>query len=286
MYFSKEMKDSMKYIAENLEGLYDKNEIDSFIYLIFNHLLGYGRKEMILMRNEILSTENKERIHEVVERLKVFEPVQYILGETEFYGLRFFVKPGVLIPRNETEELVDLIIKRNKHKKISVLDVGTGSGCIPVAVKKYIPESEVWSCDISETALSVAKENAFRNSVEIFFVNFDILSNQTFPVTGFDIIVSNPPYVTEKEKQLMQPNVLEYEPHEALFVPDNDPLKFYRAIVEKSAVLLKIGGDVYFEINEMFGDDVRKLLESNNFTAEIVKDINGKDRIVIGHKNQ
>lgn len=280
------MKDSMKYIAENLEGLYDKNEIDSFIYLIFNHLLGYGRKEMILMRNEILSTENKERIHEVVERLKVFEPVQYILGETEFYGLRFFVKPGVLIPRNETEELVDLIIKRNKHKKISVLDVGTGSGCIPVAVKKYIPESEVWSCDISETALSVAKENAFRNSVEIFFVNFDILSNQTFPVTGFDIIVSNPPYVTEKEKQLMQPNVLEYEPHEALFVPDNDPLKFYRAIVEKSAVLLKIGGDVYFEINEMFGDDVRKLLESNNFTAEIVKDINGKDRIVIGHKNQ
>ncbi|MBP7510028.1 MAG: peptide chain release factor N(5)-glutamine methyltransferase, partial [Prolixibacteraceae bacterium] len=119
-----------------------------------------------------------------------------------------------------------------------------------------------------------------------FFVNFDILSNQTFPVTGFDIIVSNPPYVTEKEKQLMQPNVLEDEPHEALFVPDNDPLKFYRAIVEKSAVLLKIGGDVYFEINEMFGDDVRKLLESNNFTAEIVKDINGKDRIVIGHKNQ
>ncbi|MBP7506545.1 MAG: peptide chain release factor N(5)-glutamine methyltransferase, partial [Prolixibacteraceae bacterium] len=228
------MKDSMKYIAENLEGLYDKNEIDSFIYLIFNHLLGYGRKEMILMRNEILSTENKERIHEVVERLKVFEPVQYILGETEFYGLRFFVKPGVLIPRNETEELVDLIIKRNKHKKISVLDVGTGSGCIPVAVKKYIPESEVWSCDISETALSVAKENAFRNSVEIFFVNFDILSNQTFPVTGFDIIVSNPPYVTEKEKQLMQPNVLEYEPHEALFVPDNDPLKFYRAIIEKA----------------------------------------------------
>lgn len=278
------MKDSKKYITENLEGLYDKNEIDSFIYLIFNHLFGYGRKEMILMRNEVLSHENKERIHEVVVRLKAYEPIQYILGEAEFYGLKFFVRSGVLIPRNETEELADLIIKRNKHKKISVFDVGTGSGCIPVAIKKYLPESDVWSCDISETAISLAKENASRNSVEIFFVKFDILSDQTFPVMGFDIIVSNPPYVTEKEKELMQPNVLEYEPHEALFVPDKDPLKFYKAIVERSAVLLKEGGEVYFEINEMFGSDIRELLENNNFTAEIVKDINGKDRIVIGHK--
>lgn len=279
------MKDSKKYIADNLEGLYDKNEIESFIYLIFNHLFGYGRKEMILIRNEILSSENRERIYEVVERLRVFEPIQYIFGEAEFYGLRFFVRPGVLIPRNETEELVDLIIKRNKHKKITVLDVGTGSGCIPVAIKKHLPESEVWSCDISETALSIAKENAARNSVEIFFVKFDILSDKKFPVTGFDIIVSNPPYVTEREKEQMLPNVLDYEPHEALFVPDNDPLRFYRAIVEKSAILLKKEGEVYFEINGMFGDNIRELLESNNFTAEIVKDINGKDRIVSGHKN-
>jgi release factor glutamine methyltransferase len=278
------MKDSKKYITDNLEGLYDKNEIESFIYLIFKHLFGYGRKEMILMRNEILSSENMERIHNIVERLKVYEPIQYILGEAEFYGLKFIVKPGVLIPRNETEELADIIIKRNKHKKITLLDIGTGTGCIPIAVKKYLPESEVWSCDISETALSVAKENASRNSVDIFFVQFDILSEKTFPVTGFDIIVSNPPYVTEKEKELMQPNVLDYEPHLALFVPDYDPLMFYRAIVEKSTVLLKKGGEIYFEINEMYGDDIRKLLENNNFTAEIVKDINGKDRIAVGHK--
>jgi len=279
------MKDSKKYITDNLEGLYDKNEIESFIYLIFKHLFGYGRKEMILMRNEILSSENMERIHNIVERLKVYEPIQYILGEAEFYGLKFIVKPGVLIPRNETEELADIIIKRNKHKKITLLDIGTGTGCIPIAVKKYLPEAEVWGCDISETALSVAKENASRNSVDIFFVQFDILSEKTFPVTGFDIIVSNPPYVNEKEKELMQPNVLDYEPHLALFVPDDDPLMFYRAIVEKSTVLLKKGGEIYFEINEMYGDDIRKLLENNNFTAEIVKDINGKDRIVIGNKN-
>jgi len=278
------MKDSKKYITDNLEGLYDKNEIESFIYLIFKHLFGYGRKEMILMRNEILSSENMERIHNIVERLKVYEPIQYILGEAEFYGLKFIVKPGVLIPRNETEELADIIIKRNKHKKITLLDIGTGTGCIPIAVKKYLPEAEVWGCDISETALSVAKENASRNSVDIFFVQFDILSEKTFPVTGFDIIVSNPPYVTEKEKELMQPNVLDYEPHLALFVPDDDPLMFYRAIVEKSTVLLKKGGEIYFEINEMYGDDIRKLLENNNFTAEIVKDINGKDRIAVGHK--
>jgi len=279
------MKDSKKYITDNLEGLYDKNEIESFIYLIFKHLFGYGRKEMILMRNEILSSENMERIHNIVERLKVYEPIQYILGEAEFYGLKFIVKPGVLIPRNETEELADIIIKRNKHKKITLLDIGTGTGCIPIAVKKYLPEAEVWGCDISETALSVAKENASRNSVDIFFVQFDILSEKTIPVTGFDIIVSNPPYVTEKEKELMQPNVLDYEPHLALFVPDDDPLMFYRAIVEKSTVLLKKGGEIYFEINEMYGNDIRELLENNNFTAEIVKDINGKDRIVIGNKN-
>lgn len=278
------MKDSKKYIAENLEGLYDKNEIESFIYLIFKHLFGYGQKEMILMRNENLSPDNMERIHKVVERLKVYEPIQYILGEAEFYGLKFIVKPGVLIPRNETEELADIIIKRNKHKKVTVLDIGTGTGCLPVAIKKYLPEAEVWGCDISETALSVAKDNAARNSVDIFFVQIDILSEKTFPVTGFDIIVSNPPYVTDKEKELMQPNVLDYEPHLALFVPNDDPLMFYRAIVEKSTVLLKEGGEIYFEINEMYGDDIRKLLENNNFTAEIVKDINGKDRIAVGHK--
>ncbi len=280
LYFSNEMIKTKKYIRESLSDIYSKMEIDSFVFLILNHVLGLSRKDIILKANEILSQDKVQKISEVVGRLKSYEPIQYILGETEFFGLKFSVKPGILIPRNETEELVDLIIRSHGGRKGKILDIGTGSGCIPIALKKNLTDSEVWSCDISDTALAMAKENALLNRAEVSFMKFDILSGTEFPVFDFDILVSNPPYITEKEKGLMMANVLNYEPHEALFVPDDNPLKFYRAIILQSEKILKREGEVYFEINELYGDATKELLESNNFIAEIIRDINGKDRIV------
>lgn len=279
------MKQSLQYLRESLKGLYEQSEIDSFFYLIISHLLGYSRSQSILNMEHVLPVETVESIKEITQRLEKHEPIQYILGETEFYGLTFHVETGILIPRFETEELVDLIVKKYKaNNHLKILDIGTGSGCIAISLKKHLPNSDVWCCDISDKALEVTMQNARSNNLEINAFKFDILSKYLLPVSGFNIIISNPPYVTEKEKEFMQPIVLDHEPSLALFVPDDDPLLFYRVIVDRSKDLLLPEGDLFFEINELFGDDICKLMHNENFTAEIISDINGKDRIVHGHK--
>jgi release factor glutamine methyltransferase len=237
-----------------------------------------------------------EKIKEIIDRINQSEPVQYVLEETEFYGRKFKVNKNVLIPRPETEELVDLIIKENrKQKKIKVLDIGTGSGCIAITLGKELPEAEVYALDISKEALQTARENALMNNAKVELIEFDIISpvedKQNSPYLGqaklithnLDIIVSNPPYVRESEKKQMHANVLDHEPYTALFVKDEDPLIFYEKIILFAKEHLTNGGKCYFEINEKFGEKIAELFLKNNFSdVRVIKDLQDKYRMAVG----
>jgi len=244
-------------------------------------LLNYSRTKLILNHEQVLSSNTIEKIDQIVSELKLNKPIQYILGQTEFFNLNFHIASGVLIPRPETEELVDWIISENKNGFYRILDIGTGSGVIAIALSKNMPGSNVTATDISNDALIITRENCKLNNVEIQLINHNILNHNENLNNTFDIIVSNPPYITEKEKELMHPNVLDYEPTLALFVSDDDPLLFYRHIIEFALVHLNSGGKIYFEINELFGNEVALLLEEKNFSEIILKkDINNKDRMI------
>lgn len=233
--------------------------------------------------------EDLERFKDAILRLKKHEPVQYIIGETEFYGLDFKVNKYTLIPRPETEELVEWIISefRFSTEVINILDIGTGSGCIAISLAKNLPNAEVNALDVSSEALKIALQNAEFNEVRVDFYETDILKAKTLP-TGvgqtsrkYDVIVSNPPYVRELEKNQMQPNVLEYEPETALFVKDEDPLLFYKAISHLAKVSLKPNGQLFFEINEQFGEELKAFLKEEGFQQiEVKQDIYGKDRML------
>ena len=222
-----------------------------------------------------------EMFDKITSRLKNNEPVQYILNEAWFYDLPFYVNKAVLIPRPETEELVDWIIKENMNSAPTILDIGTGSGCIPVILKRKIFKSEVFSCDVSEAALSVAEKNARKHKTEITFLHLNFLEDNNWkqlPTT--DIIVSNPPYIPLKDKETMQKNVVEYEPGTALFVEDNDPLIFYNAIAKAGKMLLKENGQIYVEIHEDLGYETTELFNSNGYSTTLKKDMQGKNRFV------
>lgn len=272
----------IKTFKTELKNIYPKEEINSFIDILLLHYAGINKTKAFLYPDKKLPDDAMKNLEYALKKLKQEYPVQYITGQTEFYGLQFKVSPDVLIPRPETEELVDLIIKNHQnHQKIKILDIGTGSGCIPVSLKKHLPENEIFAMDISEKALQTAQQNAKINQVQIHFFKDDILNPQKSKYIDFDIIVSNPPYVREKEKHLMKKNVLENEPHIALFVKDNDALIFYRAIINFAKNRLKPKGFIYFEINEALGNQIENLLSLNNFTAiKIIKDLQGKDRII------
>jgi release factor glutamine methyltransferase len=219
----------------------------------------------------------------ITEELIHGKPVQYVIGETEFYGCRIKVNENVLIPRPETEELVDWIIKLVPNKELTILDICTGSGCIPIALKKNLPKAEVAACDISHEALEMAMKNAVLNKTDVRFFYTNILNPTVSSWSTFDLIISNPPYVRNSEKQLMHKNVLEFEPHLALFVEDDEALIFYRKITELAKSKLKQGGFLFFEINEAYGKEIAELLEENGFKdVEIRKDMFGKDRMAKG----
>lgn len=276
------MKRTIQYIKKSLNPFYPATEIEGFTSIIFQHFLGYNATQIILNSDKTIDVEVYNKIEVVLKRLEIGEPIQYILGEAMFYDLRFEVNPSVLIPRFETEELVDGILKKHGNNKLKFLDIGTGSGAIAIAIKKNNPLAEVYACDISTEALQTAQINANLNKVEVHFFHHDILSEKSLPISGFDLIVSNPPYVCENEKGAMQRNVLEHEPHLALFVPNNDPLRFYRAITLKATQHLSKNGELWFEINEAYGPEVAQILMNQGFDATILRDINGKDRIVHG----
>ena len=277
-----------------LSTIYDAQEIESFFYLILECF--HNKKRIDLALDPIMDMDAMQllRWESVLSELKKEKPIQYILGETEFYGLPFLVNENTLIPRPETEELVEWIIKSTKYEiqstKLRILDIGTGSGCIAISLAKNFPNAEVSAIDVSEKALATAKKNAEINKVEVDFINVDILkindlvelptSNFQLP-TQFDIIVSNPPYVRNLEKAEIKPNVLEYEPHLALFVEDTDALLFYRKIAQLAQQNLSENGKLFFEINQYLGKETVELLEDLGFkNIELKKDIYGNDRMI------
>lgn len=280
------MQAGIAHIKKELAGIYPETEIDAFTSVILQHIKSYSRTQILLARYEQLSESERQRVDEITSRLKKHEPIQYILGETEFYGLTFRCRPGVLIPRPETEELVDWILKESGNSEISILDIGTGTGCIPVSLKKNLPEATVLGCDISEICLALATENANLNGLDVSFFKLDILQYETtkaLPV--FDLLVSNPPYVRNSEKALMETNVLGFEPELALFVADDDPLLFYRAIVRFADDHLKAGGEMYWEINEALAFDCIQLLTGAGYqNVKLRKDIHDKDRMISAQK--
>lgn len=276
------MKAGIASIRKELAGIYSGGEIESLIFLIFEKLKGYSRTQYLLAKEEQLSEKELIRIEEIVARLKNHEPIQYILGETEFYGLPFYSVPGVLIPRPETEELVQWIIQENQLPAPTILDMGTGTGCIAIVLRKNILKSTVIACDVSPVCIETARRNSDLNSAGISVIEYDMLKQiPEISLPELDIVVSNPPYVRETEKAKMEKNVLEYEPELALFVPDARPLLFYERIADFARRNLRNGGRLYFEINEAFGHECTEMLQEKGFSdVKLRKDIHGKDRMV------
>ncbi len=300
-------KDLKDIFHKELDTIYGKDEVASFFYLGLEHHLNVVRIQLQLEPEFTLSKTEADFFFEILEGLKQQKPIQYLLGETEFYGLQFKVNDNVLIPRPETEELVDWILKSYESRVISsepsnlkssivnrqlkILDIGTGSGCIAISLAKHLPEAQVFAVDISESALEIAKENADSNGVEVKFIKADILESSLWEDVAlrqkgsFDIIVSNPPYVRELEKQEIKPNVLDNEPHLALFVENDNPLIFYKGITDFAVDKLKSNGSLYFEINQYLGQETKQLLVDAEFKAvELREDLNGNDRMLKGIK--
>jgi len=275
------MQATIQYIKKELAELYPETEVQGFIRLLFESVCGWDYTAQILNKEEAVLKSDFSEIKRIVSRLKEFEPIQYILGETEFMDLKLKVNRSVLIPRPETEELVNWIIETNTIDSPRILDVGTGSGCIPLALKSRVKNAKISAVDISAKALEVAQQNATNNNLDVHFFKTDILIWENCSWDSFDIIVSNPPYVREVEKQKMNPNILNHEPENALFVTDENPLVFYKRIAEFAQKYLINKGKLFFEINEYLGDEMCNLLENKGFTdVELKKDINGKNRMI------
>jgi release factor glutamine methyltransferase len=278
------MQATIDRIAKELAPFYPESEIRAFTRLILESVCGLSFTQIALKKFRRISGGESEHINRILESLKQSEPIQYVLGEAGFCGLKFMVNPSVLIPRQETEELVDWVLKSGINRESRILDIGTGSGCIAISLKKQNPGFDVFAIDISSEAIDMAKKNARLNDVQVNFSRADILNPVGFEAGGFDVIASNPPYVRESEKTMMGKNVLLYEPETALFVPDSDPLKFYRAIAAFAGKNLARGGFLFFEINEALGEEVAALLSEKFCNIESRKDLNGKDRMVKARK--
>ena len=314
------MTETIAYIRNSLKDIYPPGEAQALVRLIMERVCGLSTHQLLLGKGKELSDTEKFKIKEIVEGLRLYKPIQYLLGIADFYGMEFKVTPDVLIPRPETAELVERIITDYRGQAPRILDIGTGSGCIAISLAKHLPKAEVAAVDISPEARAVAEENARLNQVSVSFLELDILSegypsfmqgklkfhveetkvsrkeNKSFtymkpkshteetavsPIGNFNCIVSNPPYIMNKEKATMEANVLENEPHLALFVPDDDPLLFYRAIARFGQRHLVEGGHLYFEINALCGKETVAMLRQENYTeVELIQDLYGKDRIV------
>jgi release factor glutamine methyltransferase len=275
------MQSTIQYIQNELNAIYPKTEIDGFIRILFEAVCGFSYTDLVLKKSESIQQNDFEKIKRIILRLKEFEPIQYILGETEFYGLKLNVNPSVLIPRPETEELVNWIISENEKVTGNILDIGTGSACIALSLKATLNEANVFAIDISEEALETAKINANINKLNVVFQKADILNWKKYNWENYTVIVSNPPYVRVSEKQKMEKNVLNFESENALFVPDENPLLFYQSIAEFSKKYLQRNGKLYFEINEALAQETKLMLAAIGYeNIEIKKDINGKDRMI------
>jgi len=279
------IKDIRLYLSRELDGTYPEPEIRSITNIILRNVLEITAMHQAYLTDTPVNSLQVSKIVTICNELRTGKPIQYILGETIFYDCRVKLNSSTLIPRPETEELVDLIIGENSGYKGNIIDFGTGSGCIAISVASNLPGSFVTGTDISGDALIIAAENAMLNNVKVIFIKDDILSPDISQFERAGIIVSNPPYVRESEKQLMNKIVLDFEPHSALFVADSDPLIYYNGILMKTVKILESPGKIYFEINEALGKPMVQLLESYGFgDINVIKDINGKERIIKGIK--
>lgn len=283
--FASVMRETIKSLRAALVPRFGKGEAEAIIRLIFLHLKGWDTVDLIINEDKELSEFIKSQVTDILHRVLEGEPIQYVVGTAYFYGMDLKVNPSVLIPRPETEELVDLIVKGNQEPDLRVLDIGTGSGCIAIALARNLRFPDVTAIDISPEALETAKENARILKANIKFELEDIFTYSPIE-SSFDIIVSNPPYIDESEKSDMEANVLDHEPHSALFVPDNDPLMFYRRICDVARIALSAKGKLYFEINPRHAEEMKSLMNGSGFSdVEIIKDIHGRDRFIWGKKN-
>ena len=277
------------YIRQSLQEIYPPEEVKALSMMICCDMLGLDALDIYMGKDMILSECKQHELENIIFRLQKNEPIQYIRGFALFGGRNFKVAPGVLIPRPETAELVDLIVTENQEgcgiKDCHILDIGTGSGCIAISLDKCIPNAKVTAWDISSKALEIARQNNEALDARVTFLQRDVLSEEWEESQFYDIIVSNPPYVTETEKKEMEANVLDWEPRQALFVPDEDPLRFYRRIAYLGHKLLIPGGKIYFEINQAYGRETAQILEMNQYrNIRVLKDIFGKDRIVTANQ--
>lgn len=279
------MKASFEKLKTNLLHLYSDAELQHIFYTIALKITGLSRVNLLANKNTIFSAEQNQIFEAIIKKLKSGAPLQYVLGEAWFYGLRYNVDDSVLIPRPETEELVEWIVNENRNcKGLKIIDIGAGSGCIAISLKSVLPDAEITATDISEAALATAKQNASENNVDVKFLKADITRRE--PQTEFwDIIVSNPPYITDAEKQEMHQTVIDFEPHIALFTGNKDSLHFCRMIAEYASEYLIPGGKLYFEINKNAGETCRKMLGEYSFrNIELRKDISGNDRMIRAQK--
>lgn len=278
------MNKIVAYIRSRLQPYYTAEEVSALSRIVCCDLLGQAPTYYYLGKDIALSPKKEQELEDILQRLSRFEPLQYIEGRTLFLGREFWVAPGVLIPRPETEELVELMLKEIPADA-RILDVGTGSGCIAISLAKELPDALVTAWDVSPEALSVARANARKLQADVRFVECDVLACQVDEVGLYDVIVSNPPYVTEAEKADMEPNVLQWEPSLALFVPDDDPLRFYRRIAVLGRDMLADGGRLYFEINRAYGREMVEMLRTMGYVGvRIEKDLSQNDRFVIAEK--
>ncbi len=263
----------------------DSSEIKSILFLVLESVLGLSQSDIAADRPVLVSESHQKKINEVISRINAEEPVQYILGSTYFYGRKFSVNPAVLIPRSETEILIEEVLKEiDPFSPGTILDIGTGSGCIAITLAKELPEKRVLAIDVSEGALKTAGENAQQLGASVEFLKVNVLTDH-LPALPLEVIVSNPPYVTDSESHTMKKNVLDYEPHLALFIPDHDPFVFYSTIARKGYASLTETGKVFVEINERYGDEVSDIFKDAGFnTIRTVKDLQGKNRIVSASK--
>ncbi|MFI3240560.1 MAG: peptide chain release factor N(5)-glutamine methyltransferase [Bacteroidales bacterium] len=272
------MKSNIDKIRKELTPQFSKRDIESYIRIIFYNLLGYSPIDIIMHDDNELSDFISSKIDKIIAELKQNKPIQYIFGNTYFHGHQYRVTPDTLIPRPETEELVDRIIDENSNSDLSLLDIGTGSGAIAISLAMAMKFPIVTAMDISSKALDIAKQNATTLKARVNFQLADILTTPP-PSKKYDIIVSNPPYICENEKQAMESNVLDYEPHLALFVPDNNPLLFYRTIAEFGQKALKDGGKLYFEINNKYATQTVNMLQKYGYSqTELIRDIHNEYR--------
>ena len=287
------MHEAQQQLQTTLYQLYDNREATTIADWVMEHVTGLRKIDRIMHKQSSLSPDRLTLLQEYTRELLTHKPVQYVLHEAWFCGMPFYVDENVLIPRPETEELVEWVVEetgnrqsaignqRSKVGTISILDIGTGSGCIPISLKKKMPHVETYACDVSEGALAVAQKNAATQQTVVHFLSADFLDDTTWStLPAVDIIVSNPPYIPHHNQNSMLQNVLAYEPHLALFVPNEDPLLFYHAIARFAQQKLLPGGCIFVEIHEDLGEQTKALFESKGFAAEVKKDFQGKDRMV------